>query len=85
MYVPGSISQTKDILKYLKEHHPKLKNLDERMLPKLLPVREEALTQDLIEFEKNQMVRKYKIGILNVRESQTTENEMFSNGKFLQK
>ena len=41
------------------------------------------LPAKLIEYDKQMVVRKYKFGILYVKDGQTEENEMFSNGTLL--
>lgn len=39
------------------------------------------IPQDLLEYEKLYVIRKVKIGILYAKAGQTTEAEMYNNGK----
>lgn len=39
------------------------------------------LSEDLMKFESSQIIRHYKFGVLYCADGQTTEAEMFENGK----
>lgn len=64
------------MLKYIsKEIHPDFAKL------KLTPVEDPVFPLELVDFEKQGIITKYKIGILNVKEGQKDENQMYANGK----
>lgn len=42
-------------------------------------IREKTIINDLIEFEQGHVVKKFKFGVLYVRDGQTTEDEWFGN------
>jgi hypothetical protein len=47
----------------------------------LFPVADPQLALDLIDIETKDIVKRYKIGLLYVKEGQTVEDDMFSNGR----
>lgn len=66
------------MIKYIKSLYPELSGVK---LMKMPPFLEESIEKKLIEFEKQSIVKKYKFGLLYVKEGQMDENEMFSNSK----
>lgn len=76
LFIPGhSTTSTGDMIKFLKTF-----NLDLQPL-KFTKSTWLELPPKLIEYDAQMVVQKYKFGILYVKENQTDENEMFSNGK----
>lgn len=65
--------QIGDIVKYLQVYNNNLVD------GKIRYIKDPAIVNDLLSFERHQVVVKYKIGILLCKEGQTTEEEMFSN------
>jgi len=47
---------------------------------KFVRVKDPLLVEDLLEFEEKMMVKRYKFGVLYVKDGQDEENEMFGNG-----
>ena len=81
--IPTQYNTVKDMLKYLKEVHPKLQLIDKGGYTKeLKEVEDLHLNKDLIDMESKDILLsiRYKIGILYVRPGQTQENDMYSNG-----
>lgn len=73
---PPKATSKKEIWKYIKSESKEL--LGDTKLQK---VKEPTLlSSKLLEFEKQDIVTRYKFGLLYVREGQKDENEMFSNG-----
>lgn len=48
---------------------------------KLKEVTQSSFHEALLDYEKKELVRKYKFGVLYVKEGQKTEDEMFSNSR----
>lgn len=71
--IPGIVGP-KGLLKALVTEKPMLINT------KFVRVKEPMLVNDLLEFEEKMMVKRYKFGVLYVKEGQEEENEMFGNG-----
>jgi hypothetical protein len=61
------------MLKYTKSIYPELSGI------KFEAIFHEDLTAKLIEIEHKSIQKKYKFGLLYVKEGQTNEDEMFSN------
>ncbi len=49
----------------------------------MFEVKEREIVNDLIQFEKKQVTKQYKFGILYRKLDQNTEEELFGNGKNL--
>eukprot|EP01119_Soliformovum_irregulare_P024103 TRINITY_DN8570_c0_g2_i3.p1 TRINITY_DN8570_c0_g2~~TRINITY_DN8570_c0_g2_i3.p1 ORF type:complete len:1178 (+),score=379.21 TRINITY_DN8570_c0_g2_i3:222-3755(+) len=72
--IPASFSGSrKEQIQYIQTILPQLSNL------KFREASDPSVETDLIEFERKEVVRKYKFGVLYMRENQKTEDEMFSN------
>lgn len=73
-YIPAKHSlSVKDMLKYVKTEFPELAPL--RFTKTVLP----ELPAKLAEYDMQMVVKRYKFGLLYVKEGQLDENEMFSN------
>ena len=66
------------MIKYIKSVFPDLAGVKLQKMPTFL---QDSIEKKLIEFEKQSIVKRYKFGLLHVRDGQTDENEMFSNSK----
>lgn len=69
-------SSSKEIFKYIKNEHKDL--LADAKLTKIEDI--SVISEKLLEFERQDIVNRYKFGLLYVREGQTNESDMFSNG-----
>eukprot|EP01114_Cavostelium_apophysatum_P006256 TRINITY_DN174_c0_g3_i2.p1 TRINITY_DN174_c0_g3~~TRINITY_DN174_c0_g3_i2.p1 ORF type:complete len:932 (+),score=249.00 TRINITY_DN174_c0_g3_i2:1540-4335(+) len=65
----------KDMMKYLKTVHPYLEKIN------FNEVTDTSLIQDLVEYESKFIIKKYKFGVLYVKDGQTDENDIFANVK----
>lgn len=73
--VPSKYSvSVKEALRYIKQEFPELVNF------KFTRIYDPEIGNKMAEFERQGIVDKYKFGILYVKEGQTDENDMFSNG-----
>lgn len=58
-----------------KEINPEISKL------KLTLIEDFVFPMELVDFERQGIINKYKIGVLNVKPGQTNENEIYANGK----
>jgi len=70
----GSSGSHKDMIKFIaKEINPEISKL------KLTLIEDFVFPMELVDFERQGIINKYKIGVLNVKPGQTNENEIYAN------
>lgn len=71
-FIP-SCNSNKEALKVVKTMFPELANI------KFTETNHPDLPQRLVDYEAQGIIRRYKFGVLYVKDGQTDENDMFSN------
>jgi len=66
------------MIKYIKSLYPDLNGIKLTKMPSFL---DDSIEKKLIEFEKQSIFKRYKFGLLYVKDGQTDENQMFSNNE----